>query len=139
MSAHCWRPLTSCWVLLIVMGCGSGAKTGTVTGVVTFEGAPVKAGTIAFVAADGIPHHADIQADGTYRVENVPVGEAIVVVNAPPVDDPNKHMRIKEQKEAPTTQLPPPPFPARYFDMATSDLRCPVKSGENVYKAEMKR
>lgn len=126
-------------VLGLILGCRSGTSTGSVTGTVTYEGAPVKAGTIAFVGADGIPRHADIQADGTYRVDNVPVGEAIVVVNPPPVDDPNKHMRIKEQKDAPTTQLPPPPFPAKYFEIATSDLRCPVKSGENVYKAEMKR
>lgn len=121
-----------------VLGCGS-ASTGTVTGTVTLDGAPVKAGMIVFIAADGIPRHGDIQPDGSYRVDNVPVGDAIVVINPPPVEDPNRHMRIKEQKDAPPVTPPAPPFPTKYWDMSTSDLRCPVKAGNNVYEAAMKR
>jgi hypothetical protein len=125
-------------VLGFVVGCGSQA-TGTITGTVTLDGAPVKAGMIVFIPADGIPRHGDIQPDGSYRVDNVPVGDAIVVINPPPVEDPNRHMRIKEQKDAPPAAPVAPPFPTKYWEMSTSDLRCPVKAGNNVYEAAMKR
>jgi len=123
--------------LSFIIGCGSDS-TATVTGTVTLDGAPVKAGMIVFIAADGIPRHGDIQPDGSFRVDNVPVGDAIVVINPPPVEDPNRHMRIKEQKDAPPATPPAPPFPTKYWEMSTSDLRCPVKPGSNVYEAAMK-
>lgn len=122
------------------LGCGSGAKTATVTGKITFEGSPVKAGTIAFVPSDGIPYQGDIQSDGSFRVDNVPVGDVIVVVNPPGVEDPNKHMRIKDPNQAPPPPAaPPPPFPTKYNEIATTDLRYTVKSGENIYNPEMHR
>ncbi len=128
-----------CLVIFACMGCGSGPSTATVTGTVTFEGGPVKAGTICFVPLDGIPRQGDIQPDGSYRVDDIPLGDAIIVINPPAVEDPNKHMRIKEQKDTAVIQPPPPPFPTKYIDMSTSDLRYSVKSGENVHKVEMKR
>lgn len=120
-------------------GCGGGPKKATVVGVVTFEGKSITAGMIGFIPADGQPYQSDIQSDGSYRVENVPVGECIVVIHAPPPSDVPTHKAIKELVGAPPPSPPPPPFPTRYSDMGLSELRYTVVPGENVYKAEMKR
>jgi hypothetical protein len=125
-------------IMAVAGGCSSAERPATVTGTVTFDGKPVTGGTIGFIPADGRPYQGDIQADGSYRVENVPLGECIVIINPPAVDDSARFKVIKDsQGNVPPT--PPPPFPLRYADMQGSDLRYVVKSGENVYKAEMRR
>lgn len=124
--------------VLPLAGCGSVAKQGTISGVVKLDGKPVSGGFISFTLADGLPHTVDIQGDGSYRVEGIPVGEAIITVTSPPVDDQARQMHIKLPTEAP----PPPPkprYPDKYADMGTSDLRYVIQPGENTYNVEMKR
>lgn len=60
------------------LGCGTGGK-GTVTGEITLDGQPLKAGNISFLAAKGGGARAVIQ-DGKYTATDVPTGEAGVVV-----------------------------------------------------------
>ena len=61
-----------------VTGCGSGR--GEVSGVVRCYGKPLPFGTIQSLGADGVPHAATIQPDGTFSVE-MPAGEAKVIVS----------------------------------------------------------
>ncbi|HEX5270280.1 MAG TPA: hypothetical protein VFW33_07335, partial [Gemmataceae bacterium] len=56
------------------LGCGWG--TGTVSGKVTYNDQPLTNGTVIFSNADGKGNRtADIQADGTYKIEGMPVGK----------------------------------------------------------------
>jgi hypothetical protein len=132
-----WRELAIIFALLVT-GCG-GVKEASITGGVRLDGKPVTGGLISFILPDGMPHTVEIQPDGSYRVDGVPLGEAIVTVSSPPVNDQARQMQLKRPKDNP----PPPPagpqFPAKYADMATTDLRYTVKPGENRFDAEMKR
>jgi hypothetical protein len=65
---------------LLLVGCGGGQK-GTVSGKVTYKNEPLKGGTVTFVSADTTAvARAPIQSDGTYKAENVPVGEVSIGV-----------------------------------------------------------
>lgn len=66
---------------LAAAGCGGGA--GTVTGEVTYEGAPVRKGYVTFAPADGKGATAGAEIkDGRYTAEKVPPGEKVVKVEA---------------------------------------------------------
>jgi len=120
-----------------VIGCGEPVpKTGTVSGTVLVAGKPLRSGLIGFIPADGRVVQADIQVDGTYKAENVPVGEAIVVLNPAPGDGAAVQKRIKE-----TNEMPPPvqsPIPKKYNDPATSDLRFNVQVGSNQFSPDVR-
>jgi len=64
---------------LSAVGCGGG--TGTVTGKVTYNGNPLKGGEVWYVSeASKQTLSAQIGEDGTYTVNQVPVGPAKIVV-----------------------------------------------------------
>lgn len=65
-------------LLVAVAGCGP--KTGTVSGKVTYKGEPLKGGNVIFASEKGQSLLAPIGEDGTYTIQNVPVGEAKIAV-----------------------------------------------------------
>lgn len=68
--------------LLLLGGCQKGPAVGTVHGVVTFDGQPLKKGVIHFAPLDGkSPTAAAIIQDGRFTAE-VPVGLMRVEINA---------------------------------------------------------
>jgi hypothetical protein len=93
-------------VVLLAAGCSFGPSTGTVSGEVTLDGAPLKEGTIDFVPADGKTSSASATiTDGKYKVDAVPVGEKIIKISAPrvvgkrPVYDTKDSPTVDEVKE----------------------------------------
>src|SRR5262249_15041092 len=81
-NARALRPL-SCLLALILAGCG--ASTGTVTGKVTLKGGkPVTGGTVTFIGTDQKVVTSPIDAEGTYTIPKVPVGEVKIGVAPPP-------------------------------------------------------
>lgn len=118
------------------IGCNSAPPKAVVAGKVLCAGAAIKGGQVSFIMPDGQPYVSDIQADGSYRVDGVPVGDAIIIV-IPPNDEQARLQAMKERKALPAA--PPPPFPAKYSDMTTSDLKYTVKPGENQHDVEMKK
>jgi hypothetical protein len=74
-------------------GCG-GIKTGTITGIASFDGKPLKGGMISFTLKTGedlTPRSFNINDDGTYVATEVPFGELAVSIAPPPpppVQDP---------------------------------------------------
>jgi hypothetical protein len=127
--------------LLFAAGCGKSG--GTITGTVTYKGQALKGGMVVFTPADGgNPISAEIQPDGTYTIEKVPVGAAKVSVQTaylkpvpggagrgygPPPDAPNE-----------AGYKPPDPsgtkdkytaIPSQYEEAATSGLTYTVTSG----------
>src|SRR4051794_36677094 len=71
-------------VLLAIAGAGGcGPATARVTGEVTYNGEPVKAGYVIFNPADGKGTAATAKiTDGKYTAENVPPGAKVVAVEA---------------------------------------------------------
>jgi hypothetical protein len=124
---------------LLISGCGGSVKLASISGSVNLDGKPVKGGFISFTLPDGLPHTVEIQADGTYRVDDVPLGDAIVTVSAPPVNDQARQMHIKLPNEAPPPAPVVSPIPEKYAGMATTDLSYNVKAGENKFDANLKR
>ncbi|HJZ93138.1 MAG TPA: hypothetical protein VKE40_19835 [Gemmataceae bacterium] len=55
-------------------------KTGVVEGKITYNGNPLKGGTVSFHIADGTMVTANIKSDGTFRATDVPVGKAKVTI-----------------------------------------------------------
>ena len=144
--------LCCCALVLAMMGCGGDSKAGAVTGVVTLDGKTVTEGEVTFTPMKtGQPQTSAIQPDGSYRLENLPAGDAIVTVKGPQSGADNTvSARMKGIKESvaagkgsgkPAAAAPPKgeSLPAKYADGATSDLRYTVKSGENKFDIPLKK
>jgi hypothetical protein len=126
------------WSLLLVLlpaACGC-SKTATVTGKVTYQGRPVVHGSITFVRDAQTARSAAIQPDGSYTVEDVPLGTMKVCVFS---RDPRKgrSVVISQQaarsgdKTADESKAPVDgwfPLPPKFEAAATSGLTCNVAS-----------
>jgi len=96
---------------------------------VTYLGKPVVWGSITLRAVDGSMHQIGIEPDGTYQLENVPVGLATVGVSSP---DPRPSARQNDGRTTPPTPPPPGawfPLPSKLGDPSTSGVTLQVGSG----------
>ncbi len=129
-------------------GCGVPTPE-TVTGRVVYRGQPVTVGQVSFLGADGVPVCGDIDPDGSYRVDHVPLGEAAVAVTATPPRDPPKPPKVvgklpdgrpKVESRPDPTHRPKAPaaVPAKYADARTSGLRLTVHAGPNRFDIDLK-
>jgi hypothetical protein len=68
-------------LFLVMMGCGKpgNAPPATVTGKVTYKGAPLTGGNMAFYPTSGEPKFASLDSAGTYEV-GLPTGEVVVTI-----------------------------------------------------------
>jgi len=65
--------------LTSLVGCG--APKGTISGIVSFKGKPIPAGTVIFASEDGKTLvNAQIGSDGSYKIEKCPVGNVKIAV-----------------------------------------------------------
>jgi hypothetical protein len=125
-------------------GCG-GEPTGTISGKVTLNGKPVTAGTINFLVG-GVSFGSPINADGNYIVENVPVGDAIVLLADPPQEEavsmptrkPTEAEARSQKGPPPAPPKKPPVIPTKYGDQVEALFKFKVKGGDNTFNAEMK-
>jgi hypothetical protein len=70
------------WAISALLLCGCGGAT-TVTGTVTYDGAPVENGVVTFAPADGVgPAVGGRITDGKYRVDDVLPGPKLVKIEA---------------------------------------------------------
>lgn len=118
-------------LLLCLAGCsGESQPKGVVTGTVTYEGTPVKAGVVNFEnSAAGQAAQATI-VDGRFQVE-VPIPPGIYEVSVTPPPSP---------PPTPGESTPPPDpadIPAKYRTLGTSDLTAEISEGTNELKFEL--
>jgi hypothetical protein len=146
------RPKPSRLILFLALAgasavAGCGGSTGTVTGSVTYQGRPLKGGTVMFTPAGGgtSPVAVIINEDGSYTAEKVPVGEATITVDTaflrpPPGGGMGGSPKYEPPKEAQGSNYKPPsdlganarryvPIPAKYANPAASGLTYKVTSG----------
>ena len=78
----------TCGLLLIGIlafgGCA--AKVGSVSGKVTFKDQVIQVGTVTFFAQENRVIFAELDDDGKYLVEGVPVGSAQITIETPNVE-----------------------------------------------------
>lgn len=66
---------------IVSLGCSSG--TGTLYGTVSYQGRLLAGGSVSVVNDKGESASAEIQPDGTYRIENCPRGTVKIAVCSP--------------------------------------------------------
>jgi hypothetical protein len=97
-----WLGSVVCGVMLAMSG-GCGPTTSTVSGTVTFNGAPVSKGAISLFPSDGKGSAAGgLITDGRYSIAGVAPGEKIVQLSAPVVagsrkDDYGNETQVAEE------------------------------------------
>ena len=127
----------ACLTVLVAAGCGGSSgpvkKVGTLSGKVTFNGAPVTEGQVAFIdQATGSAGGSPLGTDGTYKVpEALTIGNYAVVVQPPPLPMP------EQGKPAPKPQAYAN-IPRKYHDIGSSGLTTSIKEGANTFDIDMK-
>lgn len=144
--------LSNAWLgvaVIAVLGCGSGGysgPTGTVSGKVTLDGAPVPQGcVVSFVSPAGFTASATVGADGSYTLQSadkssIPAATYKAAVAQPAADmsgaDYDKYMSAEGGQAA---QAPAAAIPAKYQTVDASGLSYDVKEGPNTLNIELKK
>jgi hypothetical protein len=134
MSVHLLRffGVTLAFLLALnLVGCSgkSAESTTSVEGVVKYKGAPLPGGRITFSSAKekGKIAAASINNDGTYKVNNPPIGEVKIGVEGPsPPSDSSKGNK------------PLVVLPKDYANPDKSGLTYTVKEGSQTFNVELK-
>jgi hypothetical protein len=131
-------------------GCGT-SKTNvpaSVSGKVTYKGAPVTGGTVAFNTKDAGSYAAVIHSDGTYSSNQVPEGEFIVTIETESINPNMKKQVYGGKAKGATSPVPEKqaekkdaglyvPIPPRYADKTKSGLTATLKSGNQTHNFEL--
>ena len=128
--------------LPLAIGCGSQSK-GTVSGTVTYQGNPLPSGFVTFVGEKGAPLHTEIQSNGSYRMDNVPVGPVKIGVRPKSGSDklqsspmPRNRQDFAKVKGALTES--DTPIPPKYSDPNKSELTYTVTKGTQQHDIALK-
>jgi len=125
--------LLGCVLLLVVSvtlgGCSQGPQTGTLEGKVTLKGQPFSNARLNFLnQKTGAAMAAEIQPDGSYRVEKLEVGTYTVFLAPKEVGDPDN--------PAAGSGIDPN-VPPECYNQSSSPLRVEVKPGANTANIEL--
>gem|GEM_PF-1541466 len=101
---------------LLVVGCGDYPRS-RVYGKVKYQGVPVSDATIIFLTRDNMTYMADLKADGSYEVKNVPQGK----------------VRVSLQPGLPQVAPRPDPVPGEYGKPQVGE----TKDRERIKRAEI--
>ncbi|HEY2415054.1 MAG TPA: hypothetical protein VGI40_22610 [Pirellulaceae bacterium] len=118
----------------VFISCSQGPAEGTVTGEVTFDGQPVKAGHVLFTPVDGNGQTGGgTIRDGKLEAKNVPAGKMKVELHGNKVVGKRKAYDTPESPwEDDIAELLPPKYNSK------SDLTLEVKRGTQDVKYELK-
>lgn len=149
--------LLACYVVLFPTGCGPNLKDrGVVKGKVTVGKKALTTGTVMFYGKNGMSASATIAPDGSYEMNDAPLGECKVTVSVPNLPaDPMTRARLKgggmkfpEGPKDPTKDSPDLPSAPRvpkevvpidikYSNPESSGLSYTVQKGEQTYNIEL--
>ena len=138
-------------LLAVLVGCGKRSRYGTVSGKVTYKGQPVNdAALVLYPTAGGTVKNAftiPVTQEGTFRIADVPPGEyKVVVQGAGKGDDEaallrdlprDKKEKVKSMMEGQRTPVTIP-FPDKYKNPNTTDLRCTITDKDQKLDLELK-
>jgi hypothetical protein len=120
--------LVMCMVFLVA-GCGE--PTGTLSGTITIEGKPLNCGYVLFQASEGSVESTEIQPDGTYSIEGLPLGSANIAINVPAPPTPGPDGVSADPPEA--FEVDPVQIPEKYGAVETSGLTLDVTKGAQTH------
>jgi hypothetical protein len=130
-------------LLLAALTTGCGASTGTVSGVVKYRGAPLPAGRVTFLCKTGKKpvFRTDIEKNGEYTVEDVPVGPVVILVESfppAPATAPSPDVPGMNPPGGAPAPKPKPPgkyvaIPRKYNDFENPALTYTVVRGEQTH------
>lgn len=120
-------------------GCGGAntPDTGNVSGVVTYNGAPLSDVMVTFVPSNGRPASGPTDAAGKYTLstfgtdDGAVLGEHKITITSAQADIPMPG--TPEEAQA----APKAPFPQSYMSVETSTLTATVESGSNEINLEL--
>ena len=141
-----WHAKAGLLLLLVlpISGCGGGRPSGTVTGTVTYKGAPLTTGKVIFYGANNQVASAAIGDDGKYEAIKVPLGPVKVAVDTPP---PPSAAAVKAAKAGKkrfergnpiTVPENTVSIPAKYANPEQSGFSLTVKEGSQPYDIDLK-
>jgi hypothetical protein len=136
MTLHCVLARRALALMMLtgavaLVGCSGGKPTGSVTGKVSYKGAPVTSGFVNFFAPErGAASQGKITESGTYTLEGVVDAGTYKVYLQPP---------LPEQLPPGTKPKARTPFnvPAKFLDGNSSPLSKEVKTGKNDINIEL--
>lgn len=109
---------------LLAPGCGG---TGSLSGLVSYQGKPLVSGRVTAVAGEEGPRVGLIQPDGRYRIDGLPVGPVKLAVESPdPLAAPSGDGDGGKVKGRPPGWVA---LPVKYGDIKTSGLTVDVRAG----------
>lgn len=135
-------------VSFVGLASGCGPSVGRIEGAVSYKGKNLAQGNVTFMPSQGMALVGAIRSDGSYVIENVPVGLGKFAVASmdPGMSDTLKAAtgrgpaNVKGRVNLPVTASGQPKLPAsfslipeRYVDFDASGLTLDVKSGTNRY------
>ena len=123
-------------LFLFSTGCG-GASTGTVSGKISYQGQLLNYGQVTFRAPTNDVMSGQIQQDGSYTVENIPVGPAQIAVNVPKPPSPPPP-GVSSASTEPEFTGTPVVIPKSFATLETSGLTYEVTSGSQTHDIELK-
>lgn len=122
-------------LLLAISLSGCRDKVGSISGKVTFKGQPIPVGTVTYFGQKNKVVVADLSEDGSYIVDQLPVGMAAITVETPnvqpfalkPGDPPPPPGVVSSAYFLPNIRIPD-----HYVNRETSGLRLDVQEGPQV-------
>jgi hypothetical protein len=139
------RIVTVSVVALLLVGCGpKRAKTGVVTGTVTYNSKPVNDAALMLYLASAGPDAAPITIpvthEGEFRISDVPAGEYKIVVQGsagatqvPPALFAKMPKEKQAEMKAKLDSMNTPatiPFPNKYKELRTTNLKCTINESD---------
>jgi hypothetical protein len=135
-------------ILAVTVG-GCGKRTGTVEGTVKLGEEKLGSGTVTFFGSGGSIKTSPISAQGTYKIEGIPTGPAIITVETTPHPDtfgrnPNLPPPPKDMPESKDEKSRLPTFgkyveiPLKYKDQEKSGLTYTVQAGPQPFDIVLK-
>jgi hypothetical protein len=138
-------------LVAVLVGCGPGRpRPGVVSGTITYKGRPVNDATLLLYSAGGdatgsitIP----VTGDGTFRISDVPSGEYKIVVQGAEGEgsDASLLKSVPKEKRAEVEKMMAGqrsaktiPFPKKYQDLTTTDLKCQITASNQTLNLELK-
>jgi hypothetical protein len=117
--------------VLVASGCGGG--TGDLSGTVTYQGKPLRMGSVSVAGGDGIIRAGTIEDDGSYTVSDISTGTVKIAVTSP---DPKLRKVAAKPKSGATAEPTGDEskwiaIPEKYGDFERSGLTFPLQPGAN--------
>ena|SRR5437588_766530 len=123
-------------LVLTLIGCGPGR--GDITGKVSYQGKPLRSGTVSVLGSDGVPKSGLINQDGTYTIHDAPAGSIKALVTSADPGESQPAVRIQGTPQPKVDRSGWFAIPEKYGDFEKSGLTFELKSGPNTWDIDMK-